>query len=108
VAGLCDKVIVMYAGQAVEMGTVDDIFYRPQHPYTQALLQSIPRLDMDPSERLLAIPGNPPNLANIPPGCAFAPRCDVAMPQCVAERPALTARSSDIHRAACHLKMGQP
>lgn len=108
IAGLCDKVIVMYAGRAVEMGTVDDIFYRPQHPYTRALLRSIPRLDMDPSERLMAIPGNPPNLANIPAGCAFAPRCDLAVPQCTAERPALTTRSSDIHRAACHLTMGQP
>ena len=108
VAGLCDRVIVMYAGRAVETGTVDDIFYRPQHPYTKALLKSIPRLDMDPSERLLAIPGNPPSLANIPAGCAFAPRCEAAMPQCAAERPLLTPRSSDIHRAACHLKMGQP
>ncbi len=107
IAGLCDRVIVMYAGRAVEMGTVDDIFYRPQHPYTKALLQSIPRLDSDPSERLLTIPGNPPSLSNIPVGCAFTPRCDFAFDRCRTDRPLLQSAHGTPDNAqcvACHLK----
>ncbi|MDA5192904.1 ABC transporter ATP-binding protein [Govanella unica] len=104
IAGLCDRVIVMYAGRAVEMGTVDDIFYRPQHPYTRALLQSIPRLDADPDLRLLTIPGTPPSLAKMPAGCAFAPRCSEKIGRCETDRPDLTPRDGrPDHRAACYL-----
>ena len=82
VAGICDRIIVMYAGQIVECGTVDDIFYRPQHPYTRGLLASIPRLDHVADEHMHAIPGNPPNLLDIPSGCAFRVRCAEARSAC--------------------------
>ena len=82
VAEVCDRVIVMYAGQAVETGTVDDIFYRPCHPYTQGLLASVPRLDRLSDDELHAIPGNPPNLLDLPRGCSFRDRCDKAMDVC--------------------------
>ncbi|MFP5224311.1 MAG: ABC transporter ATP-binding protein [Actinomycetota bacterium] len=77
VASMADEILVMYAGRMVERGTPDQIFYRPQHPYTWGLLGSIPRLDRD-VDRLVAIPGLPPNLMRPPPGCPFAPRCDFA------------------------------
>lgn len=102
IAGLCDRVIVMYAGRAVEMGTVDEIFYNPQHPYTRALLQSIPRLDDDPERRLMTIPGTPPSLANMPVGCAFADRCSEKIERCTVEKPEIGARGPN-HFAACHL-----
>jgi oligopeptide transport system ATP-binding protein len=82
VAGLCDRVMVMYGGRIVEQGPVRDIFYDPQHPYTRALLLSMPRLDDDLSGDLPTIAGQPPNLAHMPPGCAFAPRCGFASEQC--------------------------
>ncbi len=74
VANICDRVNVMYAGRLMETGSLDDIFYRPSHPYTQALLSSIPSLDTH-VERLSTIPGEPPNLMNLPAGCAFQNRC---------------------------------
>jgi len=82
VAGICDRIVVMYAGQVVECGTVDDIFYRPQHPYTQGLLASVPRLDRVVDNELHAIPGNPPNLLEIPGGCSFRDRCVQARAAC--------------------------
>ncbi|MCY4473625.1 MAG: oligopeptide ABC transporter ATP-binding protein OppD [Kistimonas sp.] len=82
VAGICDKVLVMYAGRTMEYGTVDDIFYRPAHPYTLGLLRSIPRIDADTSEELSSIPGNPPNLLALPTGCPFHERCQYAQDQC--------------------------
>jgi peptide/nickel transport system ATP-binding protein len=78
VAELADDILVMYAGRAVEYGAADDIFRRPQHPYTWGLLGSMPRLDRDRSERLLPIKGTPPSLINVPPGCPFHPRCAYA------------------------------
>ncbi|WP_084958328.1 ABC transporter ATP-binding protein [Thermoactinospora rubra] len=75
VAELSDDILVMYAGKCVEYGTAQDIFYRPEHPYTWGLLGSMPRLDREPTERLLPIKGSPPSLINVPPGCAFHPRC---------------------------------
>jgi len=88
VAEIADRIIVMYAGEAVETGTVNDIFYRPQHPYTRGLLASVPRLDRESDDELQAIPGNPPNLLELPDGCRFRDRCTQAMEQC-RERPPL-------------------
>jgi oligopeptide transport system ATP-binding protein len=82
VAGICDRIMVMYAGQVVECGTVDDIFYRPQHPYTRGLLASVPRLDQVAEQAMQAIPGNPPNLLDVPSGCRFRPRCAEAREAC--------------------------
>ncbi len=75
IAGLADRVLVMYAGRPVEVGTVDDVFYKPSMPYTLGLLGSLPRLDSDGSERLRQIPGSPPSMLGEPTGCPFAPRC---------------------------------
>jgi oligopeptide transport system ATP-binding protein len=88
VAEVADRIIVMYAGESVETGTVDDIFYRPQHPYTRGLLASVPRLDRASDDELQAIPGNPPNLLELPSGCRFRDRCSEATEQCC-ERPPL-------------------
>ncbi|WP_219466566.1 ABC transporter ATP-binding protein [Nonomuraea rhizosphaerae] len=78
VAELSDDILVMYAGKCIEYGTADDIFYRPEHPYTWGLLGSMPRLDREPTERLLPVKGSPPSLINVPSGCAFHPRCPYA------------------------------
>jgi len=91
VADVADKVIVMYGGRVVEQGTLDELFYDPQHPYTWGLLGSIARLDRDRSERLPAIPGTPPSLMNAPQGCHFRPRCPHEFDKCP-ELPALEAR----------------
>ena len=89
VAGLCDRIAVMYAGRIVETGFADEIFERPEHPYTQGLIRSTPRLD-DRTERLTAIDGSPPNMLVPPAGCAFRPRCPVAGPDCEIEPPLVT------------------
>ena len=86
VAKMCDKIAVMYAGRVVESGPVLQIFRTPKHPYTQALLNSIPRMDQV-GRRLVAIDGQPPDPALLPPGCAFAPRCPQAFDRCHAEAP---------------------
>jgi oligopeptide/dipeptide ABC transporter ATP-binding protein len=86
VAKMCDKMAVMYAGKIVEQGSVRDLFRAAKHPYTRALLGSMPKLGS--KEPLYAIPGQPPNLAQLPPGCAFHPRCAHAMPQCAEQEPA--------------------
>lgn len=82
VAGLCDRVLVMYAGQAVECGSVEQIFYAPKHPYTKGLLDSVPRLDQPGDSELRVIPGNPPNLLSLPEGCRFRERCPKAHEAC--------------------------
>ena len=87
VAGLCDRVLVMYAGEAVECGSVEQIFYDPKHPYTQGLLNSVPRLDQDENKELEAIPGNPPNLLALPEGCKFRDRCPKAHDACKEKPP---------------------
>jgi oligopeptide transport system ATP-binding protein len=111
VAGMCERVLVMYAGRAVETGTVRDIFYAPQHPYTAGLLKSMPRLDETAAGRLATVAGQPPNLQRLPPGCSFAPRCAYAFDRCQAERPLLRPIGSpdsthgELSRAkACHLE----
>jgi oligopeptide/dipeptide ABC transporter ATP-binding protein len=91
VAGIADRVAVMYAGQIVEQGTLDELFYDPQHPYTWGLLGSITRIDRPRLDRLPAIAGSPPSLADRPSGCRFRPRCPHRFEQC-AEEPPLEAR----------------
>ena len=100
VAGLCDKVLVMYAGQTMEYGTAEDVFYRPTHPYTQGLLKAIPRLDAD-DEKLSTIPGNPPNLLHMPSGCPFQARCEFAKERCEESMPPLEEYAPGQLRA-CH------
>ena len=89
VAGMADRVMVMYAGEVVELGGVFDIFARPRHPYTIGLLGSLPRLDETGEERLIPIAGAPPSLVHLPPGCAFHPRCGCARETCREASPAL-------------------
>jgi oligopeptide/dipeptide ABC transporter ATP-binding protein len=99
VAKMCDRVMVMYAGRIVESGSVRDIFNRPTHPYTQALLNSVPKLE-ERTERLYSIEGQPPALWNLPPGCRFAPRCSYADERCEREYPpSFTVK--DGHTADC-------
>jgi len=102
IAGLCDRVLVMYAGRIVEAGPVRDIFRRPQHPYTAGLIASMPRLDEAEVQRLATIPGQPPNLQRLPPGCAFNDRCPRVFERCRAERPLLAPIATDRSKA-CHL-----
>lgn len=90
VAKMCDQLAVMYAGRVVESGPVSRVFNAPAHPYTAALLNSIPRMG-DNRDRLKAIEGQPPNLASLPPGCSFAPRCPVAFDRCRVEAPPAVA-----------------
>ncbi|MGH2914098.1 MAG: ABC transporter ATP-binding protein [Solirubrobacteraceae bacterium] len=99
VADIADRVAVMYGGRMVEQGTLDEIFYDPQHPYTWGLLGSVTRMDREPPHRLPAIPGQPPSLVNAPSGCHFRPRCPHAFEKCT-EVPPLAAHLTE---AAGHL-----
>jgi oligopeptide/dipeptide ABC transporter ATP-binding protein len=105
VADIADRIVVMYAGRVVEQGTLDEIFYDPQHPYTWGLLGSITRIDRDRSTRLPAIPGLPPSLLRPPNGCHFRPRCPHAFDRCV-EVPELAAHLSEApdHLDRCWLE----
>ncbi len=103
VAEICDRVSVMYAGHIVEQGNVNDIFYRPQHPYTRGLLRSMPRVDELEHERLIPIEGTPVDLLDPPRGCAFGPRCDQCMKVCLRQQPPMLAVGDDRHAAACWL-----
>jgi oligopeptide/dipeptide ABC transporter ATP-binding protein len=100
VAGMCERVLVMYAGRVVETGATEDVFSHPKHPYTWALLRSIPRLDAEEHEQLRAIEGLPPDLTRLPGGCAFHPRCPFRVERCSEERPMLLPVGSS-QRAAC-------
>ena len=102
IAELCDRVVVMYAGEVVEEGTVFDLFHRPRHPYTQALLVCDPASATDVGRELVTIPGEVPDLIRVPPGCVFAPRCPHAFERCRRVAPGWTA-AADGHRARCHL-----
>ncbi len=101
VAEVCKNVLVMYGGNMVEYGTATDIFKNPKMPYTQGLLSSLPRLDATERERLVPIKGQPPNLLNMPPGCAFSPRCAYTMPIC--SEPVPLYAFGDGHVARCYL-----
>jgi oligopeptide transport system ATP-binding protein len=100
IAGLCDQVLVMYGGSVMEQSSVQQLFERPSHPYTVGLLHAVPRLDSH-SATLHAIPGEPPNLAQPPQGCPFAPRCALVLPQCHSTTPPLERNSAGGLRA-CH------
>jgi oligopeptide/dipeptide ABC transporter ATP-binding protein len=102
VADVADRVAVMYAGRVVEQGTLRDLFYDPQHPYTWGLLGSIARLDRPKPRRLTAITGLPPSLIRLPQGCAFSPRCAYRFDRC-SEVPPLTDKLGEGHLDACHL-----
>lgn len=102
VASMADRVAVMYAGKIVEIGTAEDIFYRPSHPYTKALLKSLPTTEMDRSVRLVSIPGTPPDLLNPPSGCGFASRCDNCMKICQMQIPPEFKVGND-HQSSCWL-----
>ena len=108
VAGLCDRVQVMYGGRFMETGDVRQIFYDPQHPYTKGLLNSMPRLTEDRRHSLYAIPGQPPNLQRLPPGCPFQERCEYVHERCVSELPVLSEARPGQNKA-CHLvSLDQP
>jgi len=100
VAGMCERVMVMYAGRVVESGPTVDVFAHPKHPYTWSLLRSIPRLDAERHEALRPIEGLPPDLIDLPSGCAFHPRCTFAIDRCKRDTPALN-RVGDTQLAAC-------
>jgi peptide/nickel transport system ATP-binding protein len=105
VAELADDILVMYGGKCIEYGTAEDIFERPEHPYTWGLLGSMPRLDRDRTERLLPIKGTPPSLINVPAGCAFHPRCsfeDRTGGKASTEVPQLVETEGG-HLVRCHL-----
>ena len=100
VAGLAERVIVMYAGYVVEDAPVDSLYEDPRHPYTFALLKSLPKLIEEPGDKLETIEGLPPDLVDMPTGCPFVPRCAFAVDKCSTENPALDEISLD-HRIAC-------
>jgi len=116
IAETADRVAVMYAGRIVEQGTVREIFHQPMHPYTRGLLASIP--GGAAGSRLQAIEGTVPNLASLPPGCSFAPRCGDRMPICDTAFPPVTAVAGDLstvapgavveHTVRCYLHGGRP
>jgi oligopeptide transport system ATP-binding protein len=88
VAGLCDQVMVLYGGRVMEQGGAEAIFYQPTHPYTVGLLGAVPRIEQG-EQALVAIPGAPPNMARLPPGCPFSERCTLVEPRCLNTRPPL-------------------
>ncbi|HQX58390.1 MAG: ATP-binding cassette domain-containing protein [Rhodoferax sp.] len=100
VAGLCDQVMVLYGGRVMEQGSAQEIFYRPTHPYTRGLLGAVPRLDRDEAS-LTAIPGAPPNMARLPRGCPFSPRCAAAQARCAEEIPLLQPANQAGMSRAC-------
>ncbi len=105
VARHAQRIYVMYAGRIVESGTADDVFNDPRHPYTIALLKSVPRLDEERGRQLIPINGLPPNLIDMPPICAFKPRCSLAS-QCNKETDPELKQVGDNHFARCHLEIG--
>jgi oligopeptide/dipeptide ABC transporter ATP-binding protein len=106
VAGVADRVAVMYAGRIVELGSSDTVFARPSHPYTRALLNSVPRIDGSVTARLPSIPGAPPPLSRLPAGCPFRPRCAYAVDVCAEIDPPHRRVEPD-HVIACHVDMEQ-
>lgn len=103
-ANMCDRIAVMYGGIIVEEGTVDEIFYSPKHPYTKALLKSIPHPEHPKGEKLVGIDGAPPSLYQLPKGCPFAERCEYATEKCMEEIPEFEIYS-ETHKAKCFYDM---
>ena len=102
VASMCERIAVMYAGHIVEYGTTDEIFYEPSHEYTKGLINSIPKLSTEASERLVPIEGQPVDLLNPPAGCPFAPRCQSCMKICLRQMPPRT-QLNETHYSYCWL-----
>jgi peptide/nickel transport system ATP-binding protein len=107
VSELADEILVMYAGRAVEHTSADELFTRPEHPYTWGLLGSLPRLDLEPTDRLLQIKGTPPSLINVPPGCAFHPRCPFEQLNGDLSRTVVPELKGSGHKVACHLPVSE-
>jgi oligopeptide/dipeptide ABC transporter, ATP-binding protein, C-terminal domain len=103
VATICQKIAVMYAGKIVEYGTIDDIFYNPQHEYTKGLIRSLPKLNAVGHEKLIPIEGTPVDMLELPAGCSFAPRCRECMKICLRQVPEYTPVGGD-HYTACWLR----
>ncbi|MCF6776876.1 ATP-binding cassette domain-containing protein [Thiotrichales bacterium 19X7-9] len=104
VAGICDRVMVMYAGSVVESGNLHQLFQSHKHPYTEGLMKATPRVDSQQNQ-LHAIMGEPPDLSNLPKGCPFAPRCDYANNGCLVNRPQLAHINDPSHQAACFVHL---
>ena len=102
VAGNSDEMLVMYGGEVMEIGQTDRLYENPTHPYTQGLMSAVPRLD-DSSERLITIPGNPPNMMLKPIGCPFSPRCRYTQESCSSQMPELLMVDKNVHYRACHV-----
>ena len=102
VAGNSDEMLVMYGGEVMEIGQTDRLYENPTHPYTKGLMSAVPRLD-DSSERLITIPGNPPNMMLKPIGCPFSPRCQYTQESCSSQMPELLMVDKNVHYRACHV-----
>jgi len=102
VAGNSDEMLVMYGGEVMEIGKTEHLYENPTHPYTQGLMSAVPRLD-DANEKLITIPGNPPNMMLKPVGCPFSPRCQFSINSCSTEMPNLSKVDESDHLRACHV-----
>ena len=107
VKGRADEIMVMYAGHTMEEAPTTTLFAEMRHPYTEALLETIPKIDTPSHTRLVPIPGRPPEVIEIPEGCPFAPRCRYSIARCLTDRPGLTSQGSG-HSCACHAPVGTP
>jgi len=107
VAGRTDEILVLYGGNIVEHGPTSEVFRNPRHRYTDALLSAMPAMDQPAHTRLRTIPGQPPNLANRPPGCPFAPRCPAAQAVCRETMPQMRQALDPSHRFACHFPLAE-
>ena len=104
VAGNSDEMLVMYGGEVMEIGKTERLYENPTHPYTQGLMSAVPRLD-DTAEKLITIPGNPPNMMLAPVGCPFSPRCQFSINSCSTEMPNLSKVDESDHLRACHVEI---
>jgi peptide/nickel transport system ATP-binding protein len=106
VAGRADRIAVMYAGRIVETAPTTELFRRPRHPYTVALMRSIPRVELPSHTPLQSIPGRPPDMVAPPTACRYAPRCRNAQPMCLDVDPGLTYLDGEPHQWCCHFPVG--